>query len=100
MIEHSAEHYQAAEGYYRLALGIDPNYTPALYNLALVRTQLGGAGEAMDLYRKVLSIEPNNPNALYYLGILLVNNGKVDEGKQMLQRAVEINPKLVLPAGQ
>ena len=37
VIDQAANRYDAAENNYRLALGIDANYPPALFNLAIVR---------------------------------------------------------------
>ena len=86
-----------AEGYYRSALEIDPNYGPALFGLGVVRQAFNSVQEAIDLYRKDVSVEPNNAAAHYNLGILLRVQGKVADGDAEIARAMQLDPKLPQP---
>jgi tetratricopeptide (TPR) repeat protein len=46
------------------ALGLNPAYTPALLNLAIIYEDLGRRAEASSLYARILSIEPQSFEAL------------------------------------
>lgn len=84
---------------YRRALLIDPNYKPALFNLAVLETPGDPAG-AISLYQQLLVINPNDANVNFNLGLLLVGQGQAAAGKADLQKAVAEAPSLAsrLPA--
>lgn len=88
-----------AEGYYRQALEVDPNFGPSLFGLAVVRSGLGGVPpqEPIELYRRVINIEPNNAAAHYNLGLLLRVVGQVAEGDAAIARARQLDPSLSAP---
>ena len=88
-----------AEGYYRQALEVNPNFGPALFGLAVVRSGQGGVQpqEPIELYRKVILIEPNNAAAHYNLGLLLRITGQVAEGEAEIARARQLDPSLSAP---
>ena len=75
MIEQTDGRTELAEGYYRAALDADPNFVPALFNLAIVRTAVGATQEAIDLYLRVIALEPEYAAAHFNLGILLPRRG-------------------------
>ena len=82
-----------AEQDYRAALATDPNFVPALFNLAILRTGSSPV-EAEDLYRHVISLEPNAAAAHLNLGFLLKTIDRTDEARVELQRAVQLDPTL------
>ena len=49
---------------YRRALEIDPEYIPALFNLAGLFEEMGARQQAIDLYKKVLELNPRHWDAL------------------------------------
>jgi tetratricopeptide (TPR) repeat protein len=89
---------QIAEGYYRSALEIEPQFGAALFNLAIIRTEAGAKQEAIELYRRDIQADPNNAAAYFNLGILLRDTGNTAEATQMFQRAQQLDSKLVPPA--
>ena len=83
-----------ANGYPRLAISIDPNYTPALYNLAILRDKAGAKDEAIDLYTRATKADPQFANAFLNLGLLLRETGKTAEAQSALATAVQLDPSL------
>jgi tetratricopeptide (TPR) repeat protein len=61
-----------AEGEYRTALRLDPNFVPALVNLADLDRARGMDEEGMELLKKAMAIEPDNADVRYALGLYLV----------------------------
>ena len=74
-----------AEDEYRLALKIQPDYVPAMVNLAAILVEEKRYDDALPVLQKALGIDPKNPSAHYNLGRLYVEQGKVEEGKKQLQ---------------
>ena len=86
-----------AEGYYRSALEADPRFGPALFNLAIIRNDLGFKQEAADLYRRDIQADPNNAAAYFNLALILRELGQTAEANQMFARAQQLDPRLVPP---
>jgi Tfp pilus assembly protein PilF len=84
----------AAENNYRLCLSIDPDYTPALYNLAILEEAGGDPKAAESLYRKVIAINSRDAKALWNLGLLLRRTNRTGEGDQMIARALQADPSV------
>jgi len=60
----TAETIRAAEAEFELALKRDPQYAPALLNLAIVSQQyLKNTGQALQLYHQYLTVSSNSPHA-------------------------------------
>ena len=83
----------AAADAYRKALDIDPQYQPALFNLAVLLAPVEPE-TAEDLYRKLLAINPNDANVHFNLGLLLRQMGRQSEGNAEVARALELKPEL------
>jgi tetratricopeptide (TPR) repeat protein len=79
---------------YRIALPIDPNFVPALFNLVILRTSSGGDREAVDLYKQVIQIDEGYAAAHLNLGFLLLDNGQERQGNAELAIAVGLDPTL------
>lgn len=100
LIDQQAGRADSAEKHYRDALTVDPEFAPALFNLAILRTG-PSPNEAMDLYRHVISIQPNNSDAHLNLGFVLRSVGRNDEAGAEFAKAVLLNPQAAsrLPPG-
>ena len=61
-----------AENQYQTALRLDPNFTPALVNLADLDRMRGQNQESTELLRKAMSIDSNNADIRHSLGLALV----------------------------
>lgn len=82
-----------AENAYHRALLANPNYKPALFNLAVLVTPTDPA-QAETLYRQLLQINANDPNVNFNLGLLLIAQNQSVEGHVDLAKAIQLNPAL------
>jgi len=80
---------------------VDPDYEPALFNLAIVRANVGATQEAADLYQRVIQVNPKNAKSFFNLGVLLANAGDQRRGAEAVAKAIAIDPSLSksLPRG-
>jgi Tfp pilus assembly protein PilF len=83
----------AARSEYRQALVLDPRYTSALYNLAILQTPKDPSN-AISLYEQALATSPKDPNVQWNLGLLLYNRGHLAKGRALLKSALKISPSL------
>jgi Flp pilus assembly protein TadD len=81
-----------AENQYQTALRLDPNFTPALVNLADLDRMRGQNQEVTELLRKAMSIDPNNADIRHSLGLALVRQHNYAEALPELRRASELAP--------
>lgn len=82
-----------AESDYRRSLGIDPDYVPALYNLAVLETA-GTPADAAALYQRVLHLAPGNAEAHWNLGYVLQTLGRTSAGDAQIATALRLDPSL------
>ena len=68
----------AAERELQAALALNPNYIPALLNLANLREDFGKREEARTIYERILAIEPRCREALARYANLLTPSGPDD----------------------
>ncbi len=68
----------AAERELQAALTLNPNYIPALLNLANLREDFGKREEARTIYERILAIEPRSREALARYANLLTPSGPDD----------------------
>jgi hypothetical protein len=90
-----------AARYFSDALRINPNYTPALNDLALVESRRDPKA-AIALYNRLMVLSPNSPSVLWHLGLLLVEaDSSSSPGHADLQQALSLDPALAsqTPAG-
>jgi tetratricopeptide (TPR) repeat protein len=59
--------HQEAEAVLKQALQISPDYVPALYNLGVLKEELGLWQGASELFLKILELEPDHLSALTHL---------------------------------
>ena len=81
-----------AENEYRTALRLDPNFVPALVNLADLDRARAMDDEGAELLRKALAIEPANADVRYALGLYLVRKHDYPGALDLLRRAHELMP--------
>ena len=87
-------HQLPAEGEaeYRTALRLDPNFVPAMANLADLDRMRGQDQQGAELLRKALLIEPKNADVHHSLGLLLVRQHSYAEALGELRQASELAP--------
>ena len=78
---------------YQMALVIAPNFTDALFNLA-VDTAGTNAPSAEELYSKVVSLQPGFAAAWLNLGFTLSSQGQLAQAKVDWAKAVALEPSL------
>jgi len=76
----------------RKALGLDPQYLPALNSLASALSTLGRHAEAVAEFNKLLRLAPDNPAVLNNYGHALALLGRAEEARAVLESAVRIQP--------
>jgi len=96
LIDEASGNYGLAEQKYRAALKTDPDYGPALFNLAILRTSRDPK-EAIALYERAVAANNKDAAAWLNLGLLLRAAGQVKEGDTDVLRAIGLNPKLKDP---
>jgi tetratricopeptide (TPR) repeat protein len=77
-----------AEAEYRTASRLDPNFVPALVNLADLYRARGRDDEGSELLRRAMAIEPDNADVRYALGLYLVRKHDYPEALDLLRRAM------------
>lgn len=76
----------------RKALEIEPDYLPALNNIASALAALGRHAEAAVEFAAVLRLAPDNPAVLTNYGHALALSGRTEEARRALEDAVRIQP--------
>ena len=87
----AAKNLKAATPHYQAVIGIEPNNTEALNNLAWIGGKTNDP-KALGYAERAVSLEPNNASVLDTYGMLLVKKGEVDKGLAFLQRARSLAP--------
>lgn len=82
-----------AETLYEQALEVDENFTPAMFNLAIIVTK-SQPFRAIKLYRRLLEIDRSNAEAFLNLGYVLEDQGKLNAARKAIRRAIELEPSL------
>ena len=93
VIAQNAGETDEAMDYYDQALVIQTDYTPALYNKAILleKTDLD---QSIQLYRQVIGIDDTMAAAYMRLGFALVHQGKEDEGAEFLEQGIKLDPAM------
>jgi hypothetical protein len=78
----------AAERELRTALTLNPNYVPALLNLANLKEDLGKRDEALALYERILALEPGYYEALARYASLKPVSGSGDPLIDRVRQAI------------
>lgn len=83
---------------YDKALAVDPNYTPAMYNEAIL-LEKSNVDAAIALYRKILTIDSNASTTHIRLGMLLDQKGDRVDARNEFNAAMglDANPRGAVP---
>jgi tetratricopeptide (TPR) repeat protein/cytochrome c553 len=92
LLETKLRHPSEAETQYQTALRLDPNFTPALVNLADLDRMRGQNQEGAELLRKAMAIDPDNAEIRHALGLALVRQHNYADALPELRRASELAP--------
>ncbi|NKB34876.1 MAG: tetratricopeptide repeat protein [Pseudomonadales bacterium] len=74
---------------YERALEIEPNFVPALLNLADLRREDGNEAEAESLLQRAITIAPDSGAAQHALGLLNVRTGSLSQALEQLRLATQ-----------
>ena len=76
------------------ALRRDPNFVPALKELAAAATALGRLGEASQALERAVALSRSDANAFADLGNVYLRQDRPEQAYAMLQRALALDPAL------
>lgn len=83
---------EAAKRYLKETAMRDPEYMPALLELAELNYKTGLSQEAIDVYRRVLELDTSNPYALLGIARDSMRNAKNEEALILLMQLARHNP--------
>ena len=92
LMETKLRHPSEAENHYRTALRLDPNFTPALVNLADLDRMRGQNQESTELLRKAMAIDPDDADVKHALGLALARQHNYADAIPELRHASELAP--------
>ncbi len=81
------------------ALTINPSYTAALYNRAVLRNELGNQDGALADYNKYIQLNGSNPKAFFNRSLLRGKMNDREGSMNDLKRALELDPQLKMREG-
>jgi Flp pilus assembly protein TadD len=84
--------FAQASGEYNKAVGLEPNYEPALAGLGNVDLNLGRMKEASQMFQKALQLKPDDVKAVTNYGTVLQSLGEFDAAKAQFHRAISLAP--------
>jgi tetratricopeptide (TPR) repeat protein len=104
---HAKEDNIAAQGYFRRALAIDPDYPQALAALALAVCNAGYLGWADDaernyeesfaLAQRAVAVDGRYPAARFVLGLTCMWTRRSDRAMAEMRQAIDLNPSFAQP---
>ena len=92
MIYSQTRKFKKAEQAYLQALSLDPQWVPALVNLADLYRALGHDAEGAPLLRRALLSAPDSPAIHQAYGLWLTRQGKSQEALESLKRSTQLDP--------
>ena len=95
----NAKNIGAAVAAYARCLIINPNYEPAIYNLAVLDSS-SSPQTAVTLYQRIELLDSKNAPAYFNLGLLYAKSGEIGDAKIQIAHALDLEPALAtrLPA--
>lgn len=90
--QRAGDNEEAVERYDH-ALVIQPDYTPALYNKAIL-LETTGLDQSIQLYRQVIGIDDQMAAAYMRLGFALLHLGETEEGEGFLEQGIALDPAM------
>lgn len=97
-IHRSRNELGVAEGYYRQALEVDPDFAAAQFGLGFTRLAVGAWQEAFAANEHVIRLDPTNAAAHFNLAQALRRLGREAEAQQSFARATQLDRQLLPPA--
>jgi tetratricopeptide (TPR) repeat protein len=93
LIQQSLSHFNEARDAYEKLLALNPNFVPALNNLAVLYSDnLGQLDKAYDLAKKARENAPNDPHSADTLGWILYKKGDFSDATPLLQESASKLP--------
>lgn len=89
---------ESARRSFEKALSLQPNFFPAVQNLAQLDLRQNKPAVAKKRLEDLLKIDPNNVLAMHALASLAASQGKQDESIALMERAYNVKPEAVKPA--
>jgi tetratricopeptide (TPR) repeat protein len=80
---------------FQQAIELEPDYIPAIVNLAICYQNIGEIEQSFRLYDQALEISPNNSQLIYNKAFLLYENENYSEAKSLFSEVVTLNPQNV-----
>lgn len=91
---HRAGKLKEAEAAYRRVLAKDPNFVPALCNLAVLLKNQGKHPDAVALYQRALKRDPTSHQTMNNLANALIEMGRAAEALVYSEQAVKMAPEV------
>ena len=92
LVHQALRQWSEAEGAYRNALSLKPDYIDALGNLGNVLREQGALEAACAVYEQVVTLKPDHAEGYNNVGVVLKEQGKVEEATAAWRRAIALNP--------
>lgn len=83
----------AAIGYYKQALTVSKNYTPAMYNMAIL-LEKPDPQQALGLYQRAVAVNPQASTAYLRMAFVQAELGETSAAQASYARAIAIDPSL------
>jgi tetratricopeptide (TPR) repeat protein len=92
-IHQAGKRYEKARDAYEKILAINPNFTPALNNLAYVDSEfLGNVDKALQLAETARNLHPSDPNTTDTLGWIVFKKRQYAHALSLIQESAEKQP--------
>ena len=84
--------YQKAIEEFDKTLELDPNYGPALNQLAYTYAEMGNSDKAIENFKKYASVSPGDANPFDSMGDIYLRMGKLEDAIAKYREALEVKP--------
>jgi tetratricopeptide (TPR) repeat protein len=95
----STSHHDQATMWYQRALAAQPDFEPALKNLAMNDAIRGKLSDSAVLLRQVIQNDPKNADAAYNLGLVTLRLRRYSDAAEAFSRALQV-PNSPVPSAQ
>jgi tetratricopeptide (TPR) repeat protein len=86
----------AAEGHYREALRLDPNYAEAHFSYAILLADRGDTNAAISEYKRAIEIQKSYPEAHFNLALMLRKKGDMSGEIKEYEKAIASAPNYTI----
>lgn len=93
LVDQSTGRTAQAAGYYNQAIAANQDYTPALFNLAIIEEK-PQPGTALSLYKRIVAVNPKASTAYLRMAYVYARQGNAVEAKKAQAQAIAIDPAL------